>query len=77
MPESLVILTEAEVAGHLGGLDGLEEELALEDFRNEQGGEGEPRVRKGKEGGGEGEDDSRIKDAAKWAELESCGVAVG
>lgn len=64
------------MAGHFGGVAGLEEELALEDFCGEEDGEGGPR---GDEDGEEGEwDEGEAEggDEAEGAELEAGGVLI-
>jgi len=70
-------LRQTEVSGHFGGLDGLEEKLAFEDFRNEQDGERSPGVEEGYGNGEQCAGDAGKQDVAERSTLKSGAVLVG
>ena len=67
----------AEVAGHFRGGHGLEEELALEQIRQQQDRQGDPWLGEGGDDGDECEHDTGAEDDAERAELEAGAVDIG
>lgn len=61
----------SEVSEHLRGVRGLEKQLALQQFGEQQNRECRPRLDEDDENREEGEGDAATKDEIRWAELEA------